>query len=109
MPVVASCLLCSKQLIRVALQCSVETWLEAYHTADFIKSFLIGHLAVSAHIIAFPDEAGLVAASLLDVLVQAVEADIGLASLEKLSKDLALANIKVVADMLLLPLQYNAE
>lgn len=78
---------------------------KAYHTADFIQSLLISHLAVSAHIIAFPNEARLVATSLLDVLVQAVVADIGLASLEEFSEDLAFANVKVVADMLLLPLQ----
>lgn len=70
---------------------------------------MIGHLAVSADIIALPDEAGLVASALLDVLVQAVIANVGLASFEVLSENLTFANIKVVIDVLLLPLQSRFE
>ena len=79
--------------------------LEAYHATDFIKRFLVGHLTVSVHIIALPDEACLVTTALLNVSVQAVVTDIGLASLEKLGKDLAFAHVKIVVDVLLLPLQ----
>ena len=80
----------------------------SHHTANFIKSFLISHLAVSVHVISFPYEACLIPTPLFDMSVQAVVADIGLTPFEELSEDLAFAHIKVVADMLLIPLQYKA-
>lgn len=83
------------------------TEMENHHTANFIKSLLISHLAVSVHIVSFPDETRLIPTSLLDMSVQAVMADIGLTSFEELSEDLSFAHIKVVTDVLLIPLQYK--
>lgn len=75
-----------------------------HHSAHFSKGFFVRHCAVSANVVALPDEAQLVTSPLLHMLVQAIVAYIGLASLEELCEDFASPHIKVVIDVFVIPL-----
>lgn len=87
----------------------VKLAVTAYQAADFIKDLLVTHAARLVHLVALPQEAGLVATALLDMPVKAVVGHVGAAPLEILYPNFAIVPVEVRLHMLLLKLQWTQQ
>ena len=79
-----------------------------HHSANLIQHLFVRHAAAHCGIVAFPNEARAVAVAGQHVAVQAIVGDVGGAALEDLHVDGPLADVKVVAEVVVPPLRGSA-
>ena len=75
-----------------------------HQPANFHKNLFVCHCAGLIQLVSFPQEAGLVTSTILDMPIKAIVRNVGFARSEELHLDLPIVFVEVGLDVLLLEL-----